>query len=165
MRVTPLNPVLSAIRTRYPPVALSLIVTSNPTRKRARRPPLESTCQTCPLSSAIVVCPVRRFASTAAIVAAVLLVLGAFFCVVGGIGVVRMPDLFTRMHGASVTDTLGVLFVLLGLVLLAGPTLVSVKLLMILFFLWITGPTSTHALAQAAHAAGLCADLDEDGAR
>ncbi len=98
------------------------------------------------------------------VVAAILLVLGTFFCVVGGIGVVRMPDVFTRMHGASVTDTLGVLFILLGLMVLAGPSLVAVKLAMVLFFLWLTGPTSTHALAKAALAEGLCAELDPDGA-
>ena len=50
---------------------------------------------------------------------------GAFFCLVGGIGLVRMPDFFTRVHAASVTETLGAGLVLLGLILKAGLTLVS----------------------------------------
>lgn len=80
----------------------------------------------------------------------ILLLAGGFFCVVGGIGLVRMPDLFTRMHAASVTETLGVGFVLLGLMLIAGWTLVTVKLLMIGVLIGFVSPVSSHALARAA---------------
>jgi multicomponent Na+:H+ antiporter subunit G len=79
-----------------------------------------------------------------------LLVLGgSFFTVVGALGLVRMPDVFTRMHAASVTDTLGVGLMLLGMSLQAGFNLVTLKLgfLMALFF--FIGPVVTHALAQA----------------
>ena len=85
----------------------------------------------------------------------ILLMAGAFFCVVGGIGLHRLPDFFSRMHGAGITDTLGAGLVILGLVLQAGFTLVAVKLLFILGLLWLTSPTATHAIAKAARASGL----------
>ena len=85
----------------------------------------------------------------------ILLMAGAFFCVVGGIGLHRLPDFFSRMHGAGITDTLGAGLVIVGLVLQAGFTLVAVKLLFILGLLWLTSPTATHAIAKAARASGL----------
>ncbi len=81
--------------------------------------------------------------------------LGSLFCIVGGIGLLRLPDFFTRMHGAGVTDTLGAGLVLVGLMFHAGLSLVTVKLMMILFIIYLTSPTGTHAVARAAHAAGL----------
>ena len=80
---------------------------------------------------------------------------GAFFVLVGGIGIIRLPDFYTRLHGAGVTDTLGAGLVLLGLMILAGLSLTTIKLLMILLFLFVTSPTSCHALAQSARARGL----------
>ncbi|MCI3953363.1 MAG: sodium:proton antiporter, partial [Burkholderiales bacterium] len=62
------------------------------------------------------------------IASGVLLVVGGLFCIVGGVGLLRMPDFYTRVHAASVTDTLGVGLILLGLVLQAGWTLVAAKL-------------------------------------
>ena len=79
-----------------------------------------------------------------------LLLAGGFFCIVGTVGLVRMPDLYTRMHAASVTDTLGVGLVLAGLILQAGLTLVSAKLVMIGVLVFFTSPASSHALARAA---------------
>jgi multicomponent Na+:H+ antiporter subunit G len=84
------------------------------------------------------------------IVSWVLIVLGSFFTVVGGIGLVRMPELYTRMHAASITDTLGAGFLLLGLMLQAGLSLVTVKLGFVLGLIFFLGPVVTHALAQAA---------------
>ena len=78
------------------------------------------------------------------------LLIGGFFGIVGGIGVVRLPDFFTRVHAGSLTDTLCAALILLGLMLQAGPTLVTVKLILILVFLFFTTPTATHALAKAA---------------
>lgn len=78
------------------------------------------------------------------------LLIGGGFCVVGGIGLLRMPDFYTRMHAASVTETLGVAFVLLGLMLQAGWTLVTVKLLMIGLLIFFVSPTASHALSKAA---------------
>ena len=81
---------------------------------------------------------------------AALLLLGSFFVVVGGIGVLRMPDVFTRMHAAGVTDTMGSFFILTGLMLQTGFDGVTLRLAMILGFLWFTSPVATHALAKAA---------------
>ena len=67
----------------------------------------------------------------------------------------RMPDFYTRMHAASVVDTLGAGFILFGLLLQAGFTLVAVKLLMIGVLLLFTSPTAGHALARAAYERGL----------
>lgn len=91
-----------------------------------------------------------------------LVLLGALFTVVGGFGVVRFPDLFTRMHAAGITETLGVLLVVAGLILLAGLTVATVKLLLILLFLWFSSPTATHALAKAALRGGVKPQLAEE---
>jgi multicomponent Na+:H+ antiporter subunit G len=79
----------------------------------------------------------------------ILILLGSFFTVVGALGLVRMPDVFTRMHAASVTDTLGAGFLLLGMALQAGFSLVTLKLLMILAAFFFVAPVVTHALARA----------------
>lgn len=79
----------------------------------------------------------------------VLLLLGSFFTVVGAFGLVRMPDVFTRMHASSVTDTLGVGFLALGMFLQAGFSLVTLKLVFLLALFFFTSPVVTHALAQA----------------
>ena len=84
-----------------------------------------------------------------------LVLAGSFFCIVGTIGLVRMPDLYTRMHAASVTDTLGVGLVLSGLMLQAGLTLVTAKLMMIGMLIFFTSPASSHALARAAFLRGV----------
>lgn len=83
------------------------------------------------------------------------LLVGSVFAVIGGIGLVRLPDFFTRIHGAGITDTMGAGLILTGLMLEAGFSLVAVKLVMILLLLWITGPTATHALAKSAITSGL----------
>ena len=84
-----------------------------------------------------------------------LLGLGALFVLLGGIGILRLPDFFTRLHAAGLNDTLGAALVLIGLMVVAGFTLLSAKLALILFFLLFTSPTSTHALAKAALLGGL----------
>jgi multicomponent Na+:H+ antiporter subunit G len=88
--------------------------------------------------------------------------LGGFFTVVGMLGVVRMPELYTRMHAASVTDTLGAGFLLFGMMLQGGLTLVTLKLVFILLLLLFTAPVVTHALAQAALHEGIKPLLTED---
>ena len=84
-----------------------------------------------------------------------LLASGAFLVVVGALGLIRMPDFYTRMHAAGITDTLGADLILAGLMVQAGFSLVTVKLLLIGAFLFFTSPTSTHAIANAALTAGL----------
>jgi multicomponent Na+:H+ antiporter subunit G len=84
-----------------------------------------------------------------------LLVAGGFFVFVGGVGALRMPDIYTRMHAAGLTDTLGTLLTLSGLILQAGLTLSAAKLLAIMLFLLLTAPTAAYALANAARLSGL----------
>ena len=80
--------------------------------------------------------------------------LGGAFVLIGGIGAVRLPELFTRMHAASLTDSMGAILVLFGVMLQAGISLATIKLLAILAFLLLTSPTATNALASAALLAG-----------
>jgi multicomponent Na+:H+ antiporter subunit G len=83
------------------------------------------------------------------------LLAGGFFCIVGGVGLVRMPDFYTRMHAASVTDTLGTALMLLGMMLQAGLSLVTVKLAIIGLLIFFTSPAATHALAKAGMTRGV----------
>jgi len=83
------------------------------------------------------------------------LLAGGFFCIVGGIGLIRMPDFYTRMHAASVTETLGAGLILLGLMIEGGISLVTAKLLMIGLLIFFTSPAATHAIAKAALLRGL----------
>lgn len=91
------------------------------------------------------------------------LVAGGGFCVIGGIGLIRMPDFYTRVHAASVTETLGAGLILLGLMLQAGFTLVLVKLILIAVLILFTSPTATHALTRAALIHGLKPALGDEG--
>jgi multicomponent Na+:H+ antiporter subunit G len=75
---------------------------------------------------------------------------GVVVIVIGGVGLLRMPDFYTRLHAAGLMDTLGAGLIMFGLMLQAGFTLLTVKLILILVFLWFTSPTATHALARAA---------------
>lgn len=99
------------------------------------------------------------------LIIATLLILGCFFAVTGGIGVLRMPDIYTRIHPAGKSDTMAQMLILSGLIVHDGFTLVSVKLLMIILFLFITTPTATHAVAKASHLSGLQPWLKKDQRR
>lgn len=77
------------------------------------------------------------------------LVAGGLFVMIGNIGLLRLPDFYTRLHAAGITDTLGAGLVLLGLTFQAGWSLVTVKLILIIGFILITSPTATHALAKS----------------
>ena len=83
------------------------------------------------------------------------LLAGGAFSVIGAVGLVRMPSLFTRMHAASVTETLGAGLILLGLVVQAGLTLVAAKLVVLGLLIVFASPTAAHALAKAALARGV----------
>jgi multicomponent Na+:H+ antiporter subunit G len=93
----------------------------------------------------------------------VCLVTGGIFSVIGAIGILRMPDFYTRMHAASVLDTLGAGLILAGLMLQAGLTLVTVKLAMVGLLLFFSSPTASHALARAAMVRGLQPLLRKEG--
>ena len=80
---------------------------------------------------------------------------GLFFVLAGTLGVLRLPDFYTRLHAAGMTDTLGAELILVGLIIQSGFTQMSLKLLIVGFFLFVTSPTATHAVAHAAYKAGL----------
>lgn len=88
---------------------------------------------------------------------------GAFFLIVGSLGLIRLKDVFARMHAASLIDTLGIGLVLVGLCFQAGLTLTTAKLLLILAFVAFTSPTTTYALARAALAGGVLPDVAPEG--
>lgn len=85
----------------------------------------------------------------------ILLMAGSFFCLVGGIGLLRLPDFYSRTHAGSLTDTLGAALILLGLTLQATTWLVLVKLILVQVFMFLTAPTAAHALVRAAFSHGL----------
>lgn len=85
----------------------------------------------------------------------ILLTSGGVFVFIGGLGALRMPNLYTRMHAASLTDTIAAVLVIGGVMLQAGATLATIKLAAILLFLLLTSPTASNALASAAILSGL----------
>lgn len=83
------------------------------------------------------------------------IVTGSIFCVIGAIGVIRLPDVYCRMHAAGIIDTAGIGLIFLGLAFQAGWTLALAKLVMIVIFILFTSPTSCHALCRAAAYSGV----------
>lgn len=76
---------------------------------------------------------------------------GLFFLLVGTIGLLRLPDIYTRAHSAAKCDTLGAILCLLALILYGGWNFSSIKILLTIVFLWITAPTATHLIAKACY--------------
>ena len=89
------------------------------------------------------------------LISAGLLAAGSIFVLIGAFGLVGLPDFYTRLHAAGITDTLGAELILLGLMFQAGLSLVTVKLILISLFIFFTSPTATHAVANAARVMGL----------
>lgn len=90
------------------------------------------------------------------------LVSGGLLGIIGGIGMHRFPDFYTRLHAAGTTDTLCAALFLLGLGLQSGLTLATFKLFLIFAFIFLTSPTASHSLANAAVIGGLEPRLDND---
>lgn len=91
---------------------------------------------------------------------------GSFFAVTGGIGAIRLPDVFTRLHATGITDTMGAGLILTGLMFQSSVSFTTVKLLLIFLFLWMTSPVASHAVAHAALRGGvqpIVAGNDETG--
>lgn len=88
------------------------------------------------------------------------LIAGSIFSIIGGIGIVRLPEFYSRMHGSGITDTLGAGLIMIGLMFQSDSPLVAFKLVVILFFLVVTSPSSCHALAHSALAHGVKPILD-----
>lgn len=80
----------------------------------------------------------------------ILLLSGSMFCLVGAVGLIRLPEFFSRVHASSIVDSLGAILILLGLATQTQELSVALKLLLILFFLMLTSPTAVHALARTA---------------
>ena len=91
---------------------------------------------------------------------ALCLLIGSFLCISGGVGILRFPDFYTRMHAVGVTDTLAAAMILVGLMLQIPEALVVIKLVMILLMTLFINPTASHALAKAAMHNGLLPILD-----
>lgn len=84
-----------------------------------------------------------------------LILSGGAFSIIGAVGQLRFPDFWARLHAASVSDSAGMALLTAGMCLHSGPTLTTIKLIIIGVFLFITGATSTHAVASAALVSGL----------
>ncbi|MDF2368384.1 monovalent cation/H(+) antiporter subunit G [Sneathiella sp.] len=95
----------------------------------------------------------------------VLLLAGSILLIITGFGLLRLPDLYTRIHAGGMADTLATFLIFVGLSLQSGLSLVSVKLLLVIVFIFFTSPTASYALAQAGFVAGLKPKLDGFGAR
>ena len=80
---------------------------------------------------------------------------GLFFILTGTIGILRMPDVFTRLHAAGMTDTMGAGFLILGMCFQAGLSLLALRLALVYAFILVTSPISTHALARASLSGGV----------
>lgn len=87
---------------------------------------------------------------------------GCFFILVGAIGLIRMPDVFTRLHAGGLVDTMGAGMIMVGLMFQTGFGLVTFKLVLVLVFVWFSSPISTYALARAALQSGEEPHWDEE---
>ena len=97
------------------------------------------------------------------LIGSLLIIFGCAFLFVGRIGLFRLRDVFERMHGASLIDTMGIGLIFIGLMFFAGFNLITLKLLIILGFVLFTSPTATHALAHAALHSGVKPNIDQSG--
>lgn len=97
------------------------------------------------------------------VASAFFLLTGSFLCISGGVGLLRFPDFYNRLHAAGITDTLASAMILIGLMLQNPHALVIVKLLIILLMILLISPTASHALAQAALRNDVKPVLDKKG--
>ena len=85
----------------------------------------------------------------------VLAVIGALLILVAGIGIVRLPDLLTRMHASSKAGTLGAVCVLLAVALRFADFVTAVKIVLIVLFLFLTAPVASHMIGRAGYCSGV----------
>ena len=81
--------------------------------------------------------------------------LGCFFVLIGALGVLKLPEFWSRLHAASVVESAGMILLIAGLCIPSGLSLITVKLILLIVFLFLTGPTATHAVASAALVSGM----------
>lgn len=84
-----------------------------------------------------------------------LMAVGALFMLLAAVGVLRLPDLFTRMQAATKASTLGVVFTMLAVAVHFGTLDASVRALIVIVFMFATVPVAAHVLARAAHHRGV----------
>ena len=89
------------------------------------------------------------------VIVIVLMLSGAFFLMISSIGLLRLPDFYSRTHAAGKSETLGAILILTGLAIHNGLEVSSLKVLIILVFVALTSPTATHAILRAALRCGL----------
>lgn len=80
---------------------------------------------------------------------------GVFFTTVAVIGVIRLPDLYTRAHATSTADTLGTVLTLVGVAIVATESVPRLKLILLVLFMFVTNPTAAHAITRAAYDQGI----------
>lgn len=89
------------------------------------------------------------------IIAAIFVAGGVFFFLVSVIGLIRLPDIYMRVHATAKGDTLGLGLALLGAMVYLGFSFTSLKLLLIITFIWITSPTAAHLIGKSAYRSGV----------
>lgn len=85
------------------------------------------------------------------ILSSILIISGTFFFFVGVVGLIRMPDVFSRMHATTKCDTMGAGLIYFGLITWQGLTYTTLNILLILVFIWITNPTAAHYISKSAY--------------
>lgn len=88
------------------------------------------------------------------------LLLGGILTLTGAVGLLRLPDFFTRLHAASVTETLAAMLLIIGIMLDIGWTLDAAKLMLVILIMFIANPTITHALCRAAANGGTTPEME-----
>ncbi|MBP02622.1 MAG: hypothetical protein CMM25_07415 [Rhodospirillaceae bacterium] len=96
------------------------------------------------------------------IISWVLLLAGGGFCIIGALGLIRMPDVYSRIHAASIIDTLGVGLILLGLIIQPGSVLASLRIFVLIGLIFFMSPLATHAIAKSMHHLRIEPKLTED---
>ena len=89
------------------------------------------------------------------IISTVLLVGGAFFMFTGAVGLLRLPDFYTRLHATGKCDTLGEVLIIVGCMVYQGWSFITIKLFFLMLFIFIANPVATHAIMKAAYVTGV----------
>jgi multicomponent Na+:H+ antiporter subunit G len=85
----------------------------------------------------------------------ILFIIGSLVMILGAVGVIRFPDVYTRLHASTKCDTGGAISILLGVAIFSGLTMTSLKIFSILFLIFLLNPVASHALARASHKYGI----------
>jgi len=99
------------------------------------------------------------------VLSGILIFSGIFLCFTSVLGILRLPDVYTRIHAAGISDTYGIGLVIGGLILQTGFSLISIKLIFIILLMWYTSPLSSHSLLKAAYQSKLFPELKEEDSK